>query len=98
MPYYRIVATDSKMPRDGRYLELIGTYDPLTNPATVKLKEARIKYWVGVGAKPSATVATLIEQQIPGYLGEISKAQRAKITALHKKRKERIKAHTKKKK
>ena len=59
--FYRIVVADSESPRDGRYLEAVGTYDPLQNPVTVDLKEDRIKHWLGQGATPSDTVKSLIK-------------------------------------
>jgi len=59
-PFYRIVATDSRMPRDGRFLEILGTYDPHSNPAEIKIKADRLKYWLDTGAKPSKTVGELI--------------------------------------
>lgn len=62
-PFYRIVAADIECPRDGRFLELLGTYDPMLEPAAVTLKEDRIKYWIGEGAKPSTTVQSLLKQQ-----------------------------------
>ncbi len=62
-PFYRIVAADKEMPRDGRFLELLGTYDPMVEPAAVTLKEERINYWLGEGAKPSTTVASLLKQK-----------------------------------
>ena len=58
-PYYRIVAADSRSPRDGKYLEQIGTYNPLLakdSPERVKLNEDRARYWIGVGAQPSDRV------------------------------------------
>jgi small subunit ribosomal protein S16 len=55
-PSYRIVAAESKSPRDGRFIEAIGFYDPLTNPATITLKEDRVKHWLSVGAQPTETV------------------------------------------
>jgi small subunit ribosomal protein S16 len=55
-PSYRIVATESSSPRDGRFIEAVGFYDPLTNPATITLKEDRIKHWLSVGAQPTDTV------------------------------------------
>ena len=58
-PKYRIVATDSRKKRDGRYLEELGFYDPTTNPFQVKLNKERYDYWVGVGARPSSTVVNL---------------------------------------
>ena len=60
-PFYRIVVADSESPRDGRYLEAVGTYDPLQDPAAVALKEDRIKHWLGQGATPSDTVKSLIK-------------------------------------
>ena len=60
-PSYRVVAIDSRRPRDGRALEILGFYDPLTQPATVQIDEARLAAWVGKGALPSDTVAKLIK-------------------------------------
>ncbi len=63
-PYYRIVVSDSRSPRDGRYLEQIGTYNPLLakdSPERVKLNEDRAKYWLGVGAKPSDRVLRFLD-------------------------------------
>ncbi|MDA3915653.1 MAG: 30S ribosomal protein S16 [Deltaproteobacteria bacterium] len=62
-PFYRIVAADKEMPRDGRFLELLGTYDPMVEPVAITLKEERINYWLGEGAKPSTTVASLLKQK-----------------------------------
>jgi small subunit ribosomal protein S16 len=62
-PFYRIVAADSEYPRDGRFLEMLGTYDPMVEPAAVTLKEDRIKYWMGEGAQPTTTVKSLLKKQ-----------------------------------
>ena len=62
-PYYRIVVADKESPRDGRFLENVGTYDPLQNPAKVTLKEDRIKYWMDQGAIPSDTVKSLFKKE-----------------------------------
>jgi small subunit ribosomal protein S16 len=62
-PFYRIVAADIEKPRDGRFLELLGTYNPMVEPAAITLKEDRIKYWLGEGAKPSTTVQSILKQQ-----------------------------------
>jgi small subunit ribosomal protein S16 len=62
-PFYRIVVADSESPRDGRYLENVGTYDPLINPAKVILKSDRVKYWIEQGAKPSDTVRSLLKKE-----------------------------------
>lgn len=61
-PFYRIVAAEHSSPRDGRFIEIIGTYDPLTEPATVKVNEERARYWMSVGAKPSDTVEGLFKR------------------------------------
>ncbi|HZR07833.1 MAG TPA: 30S ribosomal protein S16 [Myxococcales bacterium] len=60
-PFYHVVATDSRNPRDGRFNEEIGTYDPNYKPARVHLKQDRLEHWLKMGAKPSATVAQLIK-------------------------------------
>ncbi|MGD8258617.1 MAG: 30S ribosomal protein S16 [Desulfobacterales bacterium] len=62
-PFYRIVVADSESPRDGRYLENVGTYDPLFDPAKVTLKEERIQYWMQQGATPTDTVKSLLKRE-----------------------------------
>ncbi len=62
-PFYRIVVADGERPRDGKYLENVGTYDPLIDPAKVTLKTERIQYWVDQGAKPSDTVRSLLKKE-----------------------------------
>ncbi len=62
-PFYRIVVADSESPRDGKYLENVGTYDPLFDPVKVTLKSERIQYWMGQGAKPSDTVRSLLKKE-----------------------------------
>jgi small subunit ribosomal protein S16 len=57
------VAADSRSPRDGKFIEAIGLYNPKTDPATVEIKEARAMYWLGVGAQPTDTVKNLLSQQ-----------------------------------
>lgn len=61
-PFYRIVATDSRTKRDGEYIELIGTYNPLTNPADVKINEEVAMKWLNNGAIPSDTVKNLLKE------------------------------------
>ena len=61
-PYYRIVVADSHSPRDGKFIEEIGTYDPLTDPATVKVNGERAKYWLSNGAQPTETVRGLLKK------------------------------------
>jgi small subunit ribosomal protein S16 len=62
-PFYRIVVADSECPRDGKFLENVGTYDPLYDPAKVSLKSERIQYWINQGAKPSDTVRSLLKNE-----------------------------------
>jgi len=61
-PFYRVVVADERAPRDGAFLELVGTYDPKTDPEQVNLKTDRIDYWLSKGAKPSQTVAEIIRR------------------------------------
>ena len=72
-PFYRIVATDSHNPRDGRYIEIVGTYNPLTEPATVKLDEEKVMKWLSVGAKPTDTVKSLLSKE--GLLVKFQESQ-----------------------
>ena len=62
-PFYRIVAADSRMPRDGRFLEQLGTYDPRQNPAVVTIKEEETLAWLSKGAQPSDTVRNLLSKK-----------------------------------
>jgi small subunit ribosomal protein S16 len=63
MPSYRVVVIDKRRPRNGRFVEIVGTYDPLKKPAEIKLDAERIKYWLGCGAQPSDTVRSFITNQ-----------------------------------
>jgi small subunit ribosomal protein S16 len=60
-PIYRVVVADSRSPRDGRFIEIVGRYNPQTDPSTIELDEARVKDWIGKGAQPSDAVAKLIK-------------------------------------
>lgn len=62
-PYYRIVATDSRNPRDGRFIEIVGTYNPLTDPAKVTIEEEKVLAWLEKGAKPTDTVKSFLKEQ-----------------------------------
>ena len=59
-PFYRVVVADSRSPRDGRFIEEIGTYNPLTNPAEVKIDAEKAKTWITKGAQPTETVKSLL--------------------------------------
>lgn len=61
-PYYRVVAANSESRRDGRFLEMLGTYNPVETANKLKLEQARYEYWLSVGAQPSDTVAALVRQ------------------------------------
>ena len=61
-PYYRVVVADSHFPRDGRFIEEIGTYDPLADPAVIKIDLERAKYWIANGAQPTDTVRGLLKK------------------------------------
>jgi small subunit ribosomal protein S16 len=62
-PIYKVVAADSRSPRDGKFLEAVGLYNPLTKPHTVEIKEDRVLYWLDKGAQPSDTVKSLLRQK-----------------------------------
>ena len=61
-PFYHIVVADSKSPRDGRIIEQIGTYNPMTEPSTIVLDKEKVEKWIKNGAKPTDTVKRLIEE------------------------------------
>jgi small subunit ribosomal protein S16 len=64
-PFYRVVVTEKTRPRNGRFVEIVGTYDPLKKPADVQLNNERVQYWIGKGAQPSDTVRSLIRNPKP---------------------------------
>ena len=72
-PFYRIVATDSRNPRDGRFIEIVGTYNPLTNPATVTIDEEKVMKWLAAGAKPTDTVKSILSKQ--GIIAKFAESQ-----------------------
>ncbi len=59
-PIYRVVVADSRSPRDGRFIEIIGRYNPQTDPSTIELDEAKVKDWIAKGAQPSEPVSRLM--------------------------------------
>jgi len=61
-PFYRIVAADSRSPRDGKFLEMLGTYDPLKSENNIKINAEKVASWIKNGAKPSETVASLLKK------------------------------------
>jgi len=62
VPFYRLVVTDSRNARDGRFIEEIGYYNPLTEPVDLKIDEGRVKYWLSNGAQPTDTVRGLLKK------------------------------------
>ncbi len=73
-PFYRVVVTDSRSPRDGRFIEQIGTYNPHKDPAELKIKEDRLAHWLGVGAQTSDTLRRLVLKQAKNVKAEEVKA------------------------
>ena len=64
-PFYRVVVTEKESKRDGRFVEILGHYDPIQTPAVIKLDTERINYWIGRGAQPTETVRKLLKNQTP---------------------------------
>jgi small subunit ribosomal protein S16 len=62
-PFYRLVVADARSPRDGRFIEQLGYYDPLTEPATVKIDEEKVARWLAQGAQPSEAARTLLKRE-----------------------------------
>ena len=60
-PIYRVVVADSRSPRDGKFIEIVGRYNPQTDPSTIEFDEAKVKNWLGKGVQPSGTVARLLK-------------------------------------
>ena len=61
-PFYRVVVADSRYPRDGRFIEELGTYNPMTNPSEIKLDAEKIKKWLATGAQPTDSVKSLLKK------------------------------------
>jgi small subunit ribosomal protein S16 len=85
-PYYRVVVADSRMPRDGRHIEQVGRYNPLTNPKTIELDLEKIDEWVAKGAQPTNAVSHLIDiarsgEPAPAKPKKLSKKAQAKAAA-----------------
>lgn len=85
-PYYRVVVADARMPRDGRYIELVGRYNPLTNPKTIDIDLEKVDAWIERGAQPTDSVAHLIDiardgSPAPERKQKLSKKAAAKAAA-----------------
>ncbi len=95
-PSYRIVVADKESPRDGRFLEIVGFYNPRTNPATLDIKEDRVYDWMSKGALPTESVAQLFKtsgtqerfdrfkkgESVETLLAEVEKARAARVTTV----------------
>lgn len=71
-PFYRIVVASNDAPRDGRFVEMVGTYDPLKDPAAVTLKRDRVREWIERGATPTATVRSILKSE--GFFSDTATA------------------------
>ena len=80
-PYYRVVVADGRMPRDGRYIELVGRYNPLSNPKVIDINLEKVDEWIAKGAQPTNTVAHLIEVAKSGQPAVEKKAKLSKKAA-----------------
>lgn len=81
-PYYRVVVADSESPRDGRFLEIIGSYNPRVDPPAIDIKADRVAHWLSVGAKPSDSVVKLLQKAgIPASAKAVAAAAAAPETA-----------------
>lgn len=92
-PFYHIVVADSRSPRDGRYIEKVGTYNPMVardHPGRMTIKDERVKHWLGVGAEPSDRVARFLADR--GLMAERPRAEQTKKTQPKAKAQERMKA------
>jgi len=83
-PFYRVIAADARAPRDGKFLEILGTYDPLKNPGELKLDVELVKKWLANGAQPTDTARALLERE--GLIEK--KAKPAKTSAVKKSKSE----------
>ncbi len=75
-PFYRIVVADSRSPRDGRFIEIVGNYDPTKNPAIVNVDEEKVMAWIKNGAQPTDTVRSILSKQ--GIMKKIHQERKAK--------------------
>ena len=94
-PSYRIVVAEKESPRDGRFLEIVGFYNPRSDPSILEIKEDRIYYWLGVGAKASLSVTSLFNQV--GLLERFERSKKGEsVDKLLEEAKSKYKEHTQK--
>ncbi len=89
-PNYRIVATNHENKRDGKFIEVVGTFNPKVEPPMITLKEDRIKHWISVGAIVKGVTRKIIKDAIPGIIEKREENVTKKIQAARKKRKARL--------
>jgi small subunit ribosomal protein S16 len=77
-PHYRVVVTDSRAPRDGKFIEIIGHYNPRTEPPTVEIDAERAVYWLSVGAQPSAAVKRMLDKM--GIMGQVLAVRKGELS------------------
>lgn len=95
LPFYRIVVSEKGTKRDGKFIETVGTYNPLKEKIELNIKEDRVKYWIEMGAQPTTIVSDLIKKNIPNYLEGVVDSRLKKLQAQRKKRKQRLAASAK---
>ena len=78
-PFYRIVVADSRSPRDGRFIEIVGNYDPTKNPAIINVDEEKVMAWIKNGAQPTDTVRSLLSKK--GIMKKIHEERKAKVSS-----------------
>lgn len=80
-PYYRVVVTEGREPREGSFVEILGTYNPRTKPATVEIDKGRVEHWIKQGARPSDSVRTLLARHLTRDRGVVAAAVTAEPAA-----------------
>lgn len=96
-PRYRIVVSEKGSKRDGRFLERLGTYTPITDPATIVLKEDRVRHWIGLGAQITPAIRKIVRKQVPGFIEDLEKRRTEKKQKARAARKARAKKNEAKK-
>ncbi len=91
-PFYRLVVKEKRSKRDGKYIENVGTYNPMLDPAAVELKHERIQYWISVGAQPTETVASLIKNNPEQSEEEKAAAAEARVAKAEAEKQAKIEA------
>lgn len=88
-PFYRIVVADERSPRDGKFIEEIGYYNPISEPKVFKIDSERVEYWMGVGAKPTTTVARLLKTDFEDLAKKVEEKKKAEAEKRAKEAEER---------